>query len=212
MSLRCSVCKVPVDEGLNFCPACRTGFVSQLECVACGRLVPRASASCSSCACSSPPSPSVPSTCTVCGGRQVATPSGLTCESGHGGDPGQSFDCRNLQVRDPGYPQASLVALQSPQYAPPAAPWLPPHVSLAAPVASRYVTRQGGVEAEVRIPPGDAEVMDLMGQLVVILHTFAAKVNTLSGHGELTRHIIRSARVLATDVQEELEQRKGPGR
>jgi hypothetical protein len=85
-------------------------------------------------------------------------------------------------------------------------------VSLAAPVASTFVSRQGGVEAEVRIPPGDAGVMDLMGQLVVILHTFAAKMNTLTGHGELTRHIIRSARVLATDVQEELEQRKGPGR
>jgi hypothetical protein len=68
------------------------------------------------------------------------------------------------------------------------------------------------VEAEVRIPPGDAEVMDLMGQVVVVLHTFATRMNTLTGHGELTRHIIHAARVLATDVQEELEQRKGPGR
>jgi hypothetical protein len=85
-------------------------------------------------------------------------------------------------------------------------------VSLAAPVARQFVTRQGGVEAEVMVPPGDAEVMDLMGQVVVVLHTFASKVNTLTGHGELTRHIIRAARVLATDIQEELEQRKGPGR
>lgn len=61
-------------------------------------------------------------------------------------------------------------------------------------------------------PPGDAEVMNLMGQVVVILHTFAARVNNLSGHGQLTRKIIHDARVLATDIQEELEQRKGPGR
>jgi hypothetical protein len=85
-------------------------------------------------------------------------------------------------------------------------------VSLAAPVAERFVVRQGGVEAEIKIPAGDVEVMDLMGQMVVILHTFAAKVNTLSGHDELTRQIIRSSRALATDVQEALELRKGPGR
>jgi hypothetical protein len=213
VSLRCTVCKHPVDDGLNFCPNCRTGFVSQLECVACGKLVPRGSASCLSC------SRPVPGTvlrrpdaaCEVCGGRLFDTPSGVTCESGHGGvSPRQEVARAGSPAGAP--VQSQLVALQSPRYAPPVLPWLPPHVSLAAPVASRYVTRQGGVEAEVRIPPGDAEVMDIMGQLVVVLHTFAAKVNTLTGHGELTRSIIRSARVLATDIQEELEQRKGPGR
>jgi hypothetical protein len=210
VSLRCVLYKHPVDEGLNFCPECRTGFTSQLECAACGRLVPRGSASCFSCArpASSPVSSS--STCTDCGSLQFATPSGFTCENGHGGDPGRALDPRDLQVRGPGHP--ALVALQSPQSAPPVAPWLPPHVSLAAPVASTFVVRQGGVEAEVRVPPGDAEVMDLMGQMVVILHTFASKVNTLTGHSELTRGIIRSARALANDVQEDLEQRKGPGR
>ena len=107
---------------------------------------------------------------------------------------------------------SALVSLQAPRSAPSVLPGLPPHVQLAAPVRSTFVVRQGGVEAEIRIPPGDAEVMDLMGQVVVILHTFASKVNQLSGHGELTRSIIRSARNLATDIQEELEQRKGPGR
>lgn len=109
-------------------------------------------------------------------------------------------------------PLSEVVALRAPLHVPPVFPGMPPHVALAAPVASRFVVRQGGVEAEIHVPPGDAEVMDLMGQLVVILHTFASKVNNLSGHSELTRHIIRNSRVLATDIQEELEQRKGPGR
>jgi hypothetical protein len=103
-------------------------------------------------------------------------------------------------------------AVMSPQYAPTLPSWDPPHVALAAQVAERFVVRQGGVEAEVRIPPGDAEVMGLMGQLVMILHTFASKLNSLTGHSEHTRHIIRSARTLANDVQEEFELRRGPGR
>jgi hypothetical protein len=179
VSLRCSVCKKPVDEGLNFCPNCRTGFVSQLECVECGRLVARGLASCLGCP------------------RSDTSPL-----------PDRSLDVARHSPPTP----PTVAALQPPSHAPPALPGLPPHVSLAAPVASRYVVRQGGVEAEVRVPPGDAEVMDLMGQVIVILHTFASKVNNLSGHGELTRHIIRSSRVLATDIQEELEQRRGPGR
>jgi hypothetical protein len=216
VSLRCTLYKHPVDEGLNFCPECRTGFVSQLECVECGRLVPRGHASCLPCARPSQAPANYLDTarwldtrCDVCGCRQFSTPSGTTCEGGHGGSPARPTD---LRVGVPAQVQSELVALQPPRYAPPALPGLPPHVSLPAPVASRYVSRQGGVEAEVRIPAGDARVMDLMGQLVVILHTFAAEVNTLTGHGELTRSIIRSARRLASDIQEELEQRKGPGR
>lgn len=213
MSLRCTVCKTPVDEGLNFCPACRTGFVSQLECVDCGNLVPRGHASCTSYQHSRPGTVRwLDTTCGACGARQFDTPSGATCEGGHGGESGRPADQRGLQVGSAPRPPSELVAVLSPRYAPPVLPYLPPHVSLPAPVASRYVVRQGGVEAEVRVPPGDAEAMDFMGQTVVLLHTFATKVNTLTGHGELTRHIIRSARVLAADIQEELELRKGPGR
>ncbi len=173
MSLRCSVCRESIDDGLNFCPKCRTGFVSQLQCADCGKLVPRGMASCIGCA-------------------RVAS----------------------VVMVPPSPPRATseLVAVTSSRQAPPVLPGLPSHVSLSAPVADRFVVRSGGVEAEIRIPAGDAEVMDLMGQMVVILHTFAAKMNTLSGHGEMTRQIIRSSRTLATDIQEELEQRKGPGR
>lgn len=216
MSLRCSVCRHAVDEGLNFCSECRTGFVSQLECSACGRLVPRGSASCLSCSRSAGPA------CSVCGSPQVLTASGVTCSNGHGGASGISPLVDAERVPSPQREQSlslgrgvvppSVAGLSAPPQAPSALPGLPPHVSLAAPVQSRYVSRQGGVEAEVRVPPGDAEVMDLMGQVVVILHTFASRMNTLTGHGELTRSIIRASRVLAADVQEELEQRKGPGR
>jgi len=64
----------------------------------------------------------------------------------------------------------------------------------------------------VRRAPGDAEVETVMGQMVVVLHSFAAKVNGLTGHSELTRSIIRASRALAADVQEELELRRGPGK
>ena len=64
----------------------------------------------------------------------------------------------------------------------------------------------------MRRAPGDAEVETVMGQMVVVLHSFAAKVNELTGHSELTRSIIRASRALAADVQEELELRRGPGR
>jgi len=179
VSLRCTVCRHPVAEGLNFCIECRVGFASQLECAECGRLVTRGAASCFGCA------------------RSATLPL-----------PSSAVEVQRATLPLPD----ALVGVRAPAQAPPAMPGLPAHVTLAAPVARTFVVRQGGVEAEVRVPPGDAEVMDLMGQVVVVLHTFAAQVNTLSGHGELTRHIIRSARVLATDIQEELEQRKGPGR
>lgn len=187
MSLRCSVCREFIDEGLNFCPKCRTGFVAQLQCVDCGKLVPRGMASCIGCVraasvvmVSPPPLPRDV-------GVMMAPPSSSRSTS-------------------------ELVGVMSPRQAPPVLPGLPSHVSLPAPVADRFVVRSGGVEAEIKIPAGDAEVMDLMGQMVVLLHTFATKMNTLSGHGEMTRQIIRSSRTLATDIQEELELRKGPGR
>ena len=171
MGLQCTICKCQVDEGLNFCPECHSGFVSQLSCVACGWLVPRGQASCQGCR-------------------------------------GAGLPARPVLPEVMPH-QISLIA---PRYAPPAAPGLPPHVVMPAPVPSRYVVRGGGVEAEVRLSPGDAEVMTLMGQMVVVLHSFAAKLNTLAGHSELTRSLIRASRALAADVQEELELRKGPGR
>ena len=55
MSLYCTVCKNPVDEGLNQCYNCASGFVAQLACLVCNRLVLRGLASCTNC----PPSRTV---------------------------------------------------------------------------------------------------------------------------------------------------------
>jgi hypothetical protein len=49
VSLYCTMCQHPVDEGLNQCYNCATGFVAQLACVICRRPVPRGSASCTFC-------------------------------------------------------------------------------------------------------------------------------------------------------------------
>lgn len=164
MSLRCTVCRNPVDEGLNFCPHCRTGFASQLACESCGQPVTRGTASCQRCSREQ--------------AREIVVASEVI--------PPQ----RTLSTTP--VVQASFVA------------------PVPAVVRERYVVKSGGVEAEVRFPARDVEVMNLMGQMVAALHAFAGKLNELSGHGELTRKIIRDARVLAADVQEEFETRRGP--
>jgi hypothetical protein len=49
MSLYCSVCGNNVPEGRNQCGVCNNGFVSQLACGVCLRLVTRGNARCSDC-------------------------------------------------------------------------------------------------------------------------------------------------------------------
>jgi hypothetical protein len=49
MSLYCSVCGNNVPEGRNQCGVCNNGFVSQLACWVCLRLVTRGNARCSDC-------------------------------------------------------------------------------------------------------------------------------------------------------------------
>lgn len=49
MTLYCSVCGNHVPEGRNQCGVCNNGFVSQLACVSCRRLVTRGTAVCGSC-------------------------------------------------------------------------------------------------------------------------------------------------------------------
>lgn len=49
MSLYCTICRQPVNEGFNQCYNCATGFVAQLACAICHHPVPRGLASCTSC-------------------------------------------------------------------------------------------------------------------------------------------------------------------
>ena len=74
----------------------------------------------------------------------------------------------------------------------------------------RYTVHKFGVEAEISVSPQDIEIMTLIGQTVVILHTLAEKMNHFQGLMESTRHVIKGCRNLASDLQEEIELRRGP--
>lgn len=70
--------------------------------------------------------------------------------------------------------------------------------------------RKHGVEAVISVNPGDIEIMQAMSQLAVVLHAVAEKMNHFVGHMEITRENIKWCRSLATNLQEEIELRKGP--
>jgi hypothetical protein len=79
-----------------------------------------------------------------------------------------------------------------------------------ATVVERYNAGRYGVRAEVRIPAGDVAIMNDLGAMVAVLHTMAARLNGFVGHTEHTRKLIRDMRILATDIQDEIETRRGP--
>jgi len=109
----------------------------------------------------------------------------------------------------PQQPIPSLYMVPLPA-APPALPGLPAHVTAMSPIAERYSAGRFGVEAEVHVNPGDVDIMTLMGQVVIVLHTLAEKMNHFQGISESTRLVIRECRVLATELQDEIEVRRGP--
>ena len=79
-------------------------------------------------------------------------------------------------------PQPPSFAIQGLPSAPPVLPGLPAHVNAMPMLPERYTVRRFGVEAVIRTPSGDIEIMQIMGQTVVILHTMAAKMGEfLSG-------------------------------
>jgi len=90
-------------------------------------------------------------------------------------------------------------------------PPLPVLVPAAPVVVERYQAGKLGVEAEVTIPAGDVDIMNDLLALVQVLHRVAAKATRFVGHTDHTRKMIRDMRVLATDIQEEVETRRGPG-
>jgi chemotaxis protein histidine kinase CheA len=101
------------------------------------------------------------------------------------------------------------MAIVSPLSAPPALPGLPSHVGLAK-IPEQYNAGRYGVTATVQVPARDVEIMNKMGQVVVILHTLAAEMNSFQGHMDSTRSVIRQCRALATELQDEIETRRGP--
>lgn len=77
-------------------------------------------------------------------------------------------------------------------------------------VPQSYRQSKFGVESEVTYNGTDAEILTLMGQAVTALHLLAAKMNTFQGLMQSTRDVIKGCRNLATDLQEEIELRRGP--
>jgi len=147
MSLYCSVCKHPVHEGGNQCYPCQAGFGPQLACATCNRLIPRGVA-----------------TCVVCD-RATAASKALSNEL--------------AVVPMPSLPNLPPLALSivSPSSAPPVLPGLPSHVGLAL-VTEQYQAGRHGVTATVQRPALDVEIMNEMGQVVVVAHTVASRISS----------------------------------
>ena len=104
---------------------------------------------------------------------------------------------------------STQLAMASLPFAPPVLPGLPSHVGLVR-VPEQYQAGRFGVSATVQVPALDVEIMNEMAQVVVILHTLAAKMNRFQGIMESTRSVIRQCRALATELQDEIESRRGP--
>jgi RNA polymerase subunit RPABC4/transcription elongation factor Spt4 len=181
VSLYCIVCKSPVDEGLNQCYNCKTGFTSQLACSVCRRPVSRGLASCPYCGIvQQAPNPSADIVLMPPVGQSLHNLIGLV----------PLPELSKLPVSLPVLPGLPMRATQPPP--------------------ERYMVRKHGVEAEVAVPPGDIEIMQAMSNLAIVLHAVAEKMNHFVGHMEITRENIKGCRSLATNLQEEIELRKGP--
>lgn len=75
-------------------------------------------------------------------------------------------------------------------------------------VPDEYQAGKLGVSATVQIPPEHVNALNELGQMIALLHGMASKLVVLPGEG--VRRIARGMRSLATDIQEEIEQRVGP--
>lgn len=88
-------------------------------------------------------------------------------------------------------------------------PGLPPGM-LPERVPETYVQRRFGVESHVQMSGQDASILTEMGQVAMLLHALAGRMNELAGHMGSTRDCIKSCRILAMTLQEEIEVRRGP--
>ena len=131
---------------------------------------------------------------------------------------GSCVPCERRASGSANQPIQELVTYQTPQSsvsiaplpsAPPTLPGLPAHVAMAR-IPEQYNHGRFGVSATVQVPQKDVEIMTEMAQLVVILHTMASKMNSFQGIMQSTRNVIRLCRDLATQLQDEIETRRGP--
>ena len=190
--LYCTTCRTLADEGDTQCRNCKNGFVSELACSVCRHVVQRGD-----------------STCRACARGETRTDRRFT---------DQGFDVvppRNVDL----VPHSGVTININNPSAPPPPPPLPLALSrhLPAPLHvpdSYHVDKQRGlgITAEVFNDLGDVDIMNKMGSLVVLLHAMADEMAKFRGHMESTRRCMRSCRVLAADLQEEIEVRRGSTR
>ena len=174
MSLYCTICRYPVPEGVNQCTNCRNGFLPQLACAGCNRPVARGSNSCFQCRAGRPRLETI--------------------------FPGTGAETVDQEVIPPGdgmrsiVPQPPSFFIQNLPAAPPVLPGLPAHVNAMPALPERYRVSRHGVVADIRTPAGDIEVMQIMGQVIVILHTLASKMGEFSiqaGHSWSAAEIVQ---------------------
>jgi len=190
--LYCTVCRFMVGEGDTQCRICKNGFISELACSICRHIISRGDSECRNC---------------VRGEARV--------DSRFGGQGVEVVPSRSSDlIPHPGV----TININNPS-APPPPPPLPPVLSrhLPAPLHvpdSYHVDKQRGlgITAEVFNDLGDVDIMNKMGSLVVLLHAMADEMAKFRGHMESTRRCMRSCRVLAADLQEEIEVRRGSTR
>lgn len=91
------------------------------------------------------------------------------------------------------------------------APVLATQVPQVPVVPEVYQAGRYGVSAEVRMPAGDVEILNRLGQLSQLLYSMATETGSgFRGVMDHTRQMVRDMRKLAADIQEEIEMRRGP--
>ena len=145
--------------------------------------------------------------CEKCGNDRLA------CHTCHEIIPAGTVVCPRCftppPIPPPKAPPAELVLPEPPSRAEQAIAAIPAGVR-AQLVPEQYRGGKYGVEADVRIPAGDVAIMNELGKLAELLHAMASRANQFVGQTEHTRKVIRNMRLLATDLQEEIELRRGP--
>lgn len=229
MSLICSICKNDVPEGFGQCVACKAGFAPQLACRVCSKLVPRGAATCAACersvAIASVRRPDLstaplsmpvmplppPMAISIIAPRQApAVLPGLPTHVGLSVVPEQYSAGRFGVTATVSVPALDVEIMNE----------MAQVVVVAHTIASRIsaslmeVVRLGNerssgtamvVSSGQAQGPTAAEVINEMAQFVVILHRMAEHMNHFQGFMESTRQVIREIRLLATDLQGEIE-------
>jgi|SRR5271157_3266768 len=225
MSLFCSICKNDVPEGFGQCLACKAGFAPQLACSTCKRLVPRGVATCSGCdrasrSLATLPAQSAPSQAltlptlpTLAGvvAPLTAPPvlPGLPAHVGLSSIP-EIYSAGRFGVSaDVQVPALDVSIMNDMNKVVVVAHTVAARISSSLMQPAGLTTFSSSTELSTSVRdssvPTVVEIMNEMAQLVVILHSLADRINHFQGFMESTRNVIRLARLLATDLQGEIE-------